>query len=315
MSSFCSHINDVYKLSNDSMLDEEFSDVREDNKDLVEAIKTNSFDNDLMLTNTQIERLKNADLDFDIKFILDNLLIENHVLTGNDYYKKIPESDRTKIKTSFKKNFVAHLRRKELNTAEQQVISAAIPILLWHIQGKTFKEVLALRFSFLTQLSRRRQINALVKDKKITQGEAEEEISKLTIRYSPAPSPIPNVRLIKHSNFGKISVDSLNYDDLVFDTYDYIDKVINLSLANPICGALKIYFQHTNDQRALILVNYIKYGTNDSTEIWLLKYGFSFEDIVWIKDYVKSIDEKRIVFKDTISSLDKERYQVVKCFI
>ena len=45
--------------------------------------------------------------------------------------------------------------------------------------------------------------------------------------------------------------------------------------------------------------NYIKYGTNDNTEIWLMKYGFDFEDIEWIKQYVENIDENEIVFNGT----------------
>ena len=52
------------------------------------------------------------------------------------------------------------------------------------------------------------------------------------------------------------------------------------------------------------MVNYFRFGTNDAKEILLLKYGFSFEDIEILYDYVHSISEFEIVFKGTISELE-----------
>ena len=48
----------------------------------------------------------------------------------------------------------------------------------------------------------------------------------------------------------------------------------------------------------------IKYGTEDSTEIWMLRYGFSFEEIEWLKPCVESIDQTEIRFNGEIESLD-----------
>ena len=61
-------------------------------------------------------------------------------------------------------------------------------------------------------------------------------------------------------------------------------------------------------------MNYIKYGTNDMTEIWLLRYGFDFDDIEWIKLYIQGIDENRIVFKEESSALPQEKLAVIERF-
>ena len=61
--------------------------------------------------------------------------------------------------------------------------------------------------------------------------------------------------------------------------------------------------------------NYIKYGTNDNTEIWLMKYGFDFEDIEWIKQYVENIDENEIVFNSKISELPDSKMELIERYV
>lgn len=101
------------------------------------------------------------------------------------------------------------------------------------------------------------------------------------------------------------SVKDLDFDKIIYDTYDYIDKVLSLSVKDPISSTLLLYFEKTKDLKALILSNYIKYGTNDPTEIWLLKYGFSFEEIEELKSHIDKIDETEITFKDSINEFLK----------
>ena len=62
------------------------------------------------------------------------------------------------------------------------------------------------------------------------------------------------------------------------------------------------------------MCKYIRYATVDEVEIWLLRYGFSFEEIEWIKPLVRSIDERRIEFNDT-SSLSEEQMDIIKRYI
>jgi len=316
LSSFCKRINEIYELNEISALDADTNEIDEDNIDLVEAIKNNTFDNETRLTQSQLQRIQSAEVDSDIELILSNLLIENRVLTGAEYYENLDGDKRQEIKEAFKRIYMSHLKRKTLKQAEQSVFSTAIPILLWQIQGKAFKEVLALRFSYMSQRTEQRKIVAEQRAGRISEEEAQNRIRSLTIRFSQAPATIPNSKLSRYSDFpNNTSVLELDYDTLVFDTYDYIDKVIGLSLSDPLCAAFKMYHERTGDARAAAMCNYIRYGTNDDTEIWLLRYGFSFEDIEWIKPYVQSVDEQKIVFLPSINELDAEQKEVVERYL
>ena len=86
-------------------------------------------------------------------------------------------------------------------------------------------------------------------------------------------------------------------------------------MSNPISAAFKIYYEQTKIQKALALSNYVRYGTNDTQEILLLKYGFNFEDIEWLKDYITKIDENEIVFNNKISDLEPLKYEVIQRYI
>lgn len=317
LTSFCKRINEIYELNDVSALDADINEIDEDNIDLVEAIRNNTFDNETRLTQTQLQRIESADIDTDIEFILSSLLIENRVLSGTEYYEKLDDKNREKIKEAFKTIYKSHLKRKMLKAPEQAILSTAIPILLWQIQGKAFKEVLALRFSYMTKLSEQRRIVADQRAGRISIEEAQEKIRNLTIRFSQAPVTLPNSKISRcYSDFpDKTSVLELDYDTLVFDTYDYIDKVIGLSLSDPLCAAFKMYHEKKGDARAATRCNYIRYGTNDETEIWLLRYGFSFEDIEWIKPHVESVDEQKIVFLHSITELDDEQREAVERYL
>ena len=56
------------------------------------------------------------------------------------------------------------------------------------------------------------------------------------------------------------------------------------------------------------MINYLKYGTNNSKEIMLLRYGFDFEDLDWLMSCVDSIDETEIVFNNELVN-ELEHYQ------
>lgn len=311
VSTFRERFKQTINIKTTSSLDDEISTVDVDLKDIVEAIKDDSYNEDLHLTNSQVDRIKNAEIDDDIKYILDNLLVEGKPITGKTYYNLTDEC-RTKVKSCFKKIYVQHLRRDNITKAEASVLSAAIPILLWHIQGKAFSEIVSLRHAFLSEKDKRRAITSMLKQGKITAKEAKKEISKIEIRYSPLPSPLPNSSLKAAPLFPRgLSVDQFDYDIVVYDTYDYLDKVISLSLVDPLCAALELYSVKNDDTRAISLKNYIRFGTDEDVEIWLLRYGFGHEDIQWIKEHVSNIDMKKIVFKKTIFELPQEKISVV----
>ncbi|RAV99674.1 DEAD/DEAH box helicase [Pseudochryseolinea flava] len=302
-------------LEESSKLDVNIKDVPEDMKDVVEAIQNYTFDDELQLTKSQVQRIKDADLSSEIQFVLNNLFVKDAIISGTDYYK-IYKGTRDKIGAAFKKIFVSHLRRSELTTAEMAILGTAIPILLWRIQGKSFKEIVSLRHAYLSQKDKQRQIYSDLKQRRITENEASKRLEDLKIVYSPQAHPIPDrtFRALPLFKLGT-SVKELSYDILVYDTYDYIDKVISQCLSKPLTAAFTIFAESFQDNRARVMRNIVEYGTNDPIEIWLLRYGFDLEDVQWIKNHVKHIDENAIEFLETIEELDPEQYRLIERFV
>lgn len=312
---FRARLQEVATLSPISLLDEPTQSIDEDQRDIVTAMKDNTFNDELQLTQTQVDRLTEADLDADIEFILKNLIVKQRAIKAKEYYA-LSKPSRTKIKNSFQLIYISHLRRKELTKAEKMVLSASIPILLWRIQGKSFREIVSLRYAYLSRKDELRAILNRLKAKEITPTKAKELRDELFIHYSPIAAPLPNKKLTVASLFGRDRpVIDLEYDILVYDTYDYLDKVIAFSLSDPLSAAFQLYFEKTNDPDALAMVNYIRYGTNDYKEIWLLRYGFSFDEVEWLDEYVESVDETQIVFSPGVESLEPEKKDILSKFL
>jgi hypothetical protein len=281
----------------------------------VEAIKNNTFDDELHLTKSQVERLEKANIDQDIELILDNFLKDNVPIKGREYHN-IKESMRVKIKEAFRNIYTSHLRRTELKLGEKVVLSTSIPILLWRAQGKSFREIVSLRHAYLTDKDKQREIASKLKKMEITKSEAEQEINDINIKYSNIARQLPDIGAPKVGLFPiNTSISEFNYDKLLYDTYDYLDKVISLCLSDPLTAAFNKYYIKTGDARAVVMGNYIKYGTNNEIEIWLLKYGFGFEEIEWITPYIKSIDKNQIVFTDRIEELSPQKMEIIKRYL
>lgn len=316
ISDFTRLMNETSRISEQSRLNTDVSAADEDDKDLIEAIKNDTFNDELNLTQSQLARLENTDIKSDISYALDCLFKDDGTLLSGQEYYKLNKRLRDKLKECIGNIYAAHLRRP-LERTEKAILSAAIPILLWQIQGKSFKVILALRHGFLTNEEDRRRLEKMLKNKEISEEAYETAIKEHSfIKGSQTAHPIPNKRLKYVPLFDqKTHIDNLNYDVLVYDTYDYIDKVISLSLSDPICAAFLLFFKATGDLRALHLNNYIRYGTNSTVEIMLLRYGFAFEDVEWIKKHVENIDENKIIFKNTIKNLEVEKYKVIERFV
>ncbi|MCU1788018.1 DEAD/DEAH box helicase [Pectobacterium polaris] len=311
---FVDRISEKVNLNTKSALDDDFSNVPPDYRDLVEAIKSDTFDDDLHLTKKQVDRIVESNLNKDIEFILDKLIRFNKTITAKEYYQ-LGSSARKKLKDRIKVVYCSHLKNEQLSRSEQVILSTAIPILLWKVQGKSFSETVSLRHAFLTERDERRKLLRSLRSREIERSEYIEKLSIIKIATSFRAEKIPNssLRLVRLFPI-EASVVDFNYDMLVYDTYDYLDKVISLSLADPLSAALTIYYESTGDERSKVLKNYIRYGTNDEKEIWLLKYGFDPEDISWLLEIVSHIDEDDIIFKD-ISGLPENKMEIIKRFL
>ena len=310
LETFTKRIKLDHKISETSRLDEDYDKLDEDYIDLVEATKANTFSEKLHITELQLERIAFSNNDDKIELIL-RLMFDDNTLITHKQYIELNEQDNLSIKNAFKSLYLSHLRRKELTQVEIAILNTAITIFLWKVQGKSFKEILALRYSFLSKLAERKNANNKYDRNQISSFELESFLNSQVLP-SQYPETIPNKNARKHSAFNGMNISNINYDILVYDTYDYIDKVIGISLRDPLSASFFMYYEKTNNELALKMYNYIKYGTDDDMEIMLLRYGFEFEDFEWLMPCIDSIDEYEIVFNDSLSKLEETKRKQIE---
>ncbi|MFQ2685370.1 helicase-related protein [Aeromonas caviae] len=226
VSTFSSRLNKDVKIKEVSTLDESSENIPDDYSDLVDAMKTNSFNDDLHLTQSQINRIEQADLKSDIEYVLERIIVGDIAITANQYYK-IKNTERTKVKEKIKKIFCSHLKRPFLSKYEQSILSAAIPLLLWKIQGKSFSETLSLRHAYLTERESRSRLKRHLRENKISIEEYNKLLDEIKIKTSFRAESLPNVDLKFNDLLFKrgTKVKDFSYDILVYDTYDYLGKV------------------------------------------------------------------------------------------
>lgn len=292
-----------------SLLDVENNEEDDNVRDFKESIKNGTLSDEYNLTQKQLERLEEKSLDNSIEFILEKMVRKNSFISV-DEFNKYERSIRTKIREEFEKIYIAYLNRAELSSGEKSVLSNAIKILVWQINGKTFKQVVWYRYSYITRLEERKE---LMKQK--NKKEAQNEIANMEARFTMECSDIPNKDLMSFNMFKGKKINEVSYDRIVFDTYDYIDKIIGFKLKDIYYATFQKFFERTGDIRAKNMALYLKYGTIDYVEIMLIRYGFSFETIEWLKKYVKKIDEDEIVFKKKIMVLSKDKFKEIEHYV
>lgn len=298
MSDFRKLMTEDIKLDNISLLDKELPDKMKDLQDFKNSILDGTFSDEFNLTPSQLESLRNSDSQRVVSEILD-------LLFKNDSFIPLSQVDNRTITELFSSLYEYHLKRK-LSRGENAVINSAVQIILWRIYGKSFKDICFYRFAYISQKEERERLR---KSNNITR------YNKLTAKFTMPFADIPNQTLEAYSLFEEgTKAINVDYDRIVFDTYDYLDKIIGFRLTDIFIAAFAHYEQTNHDDRAVKLINYIKYGTNDSTEIWLLRYGFDFDDIEWLASYVEQIDENEIKFDNSIFGEIDERVQLVSRF-
>ena len=317
-SSFFRRIRKNVLIADKSLLETtNLNSIDEDLQDTVDAVINNTFDDELQITISQKERLEKPEILPHIEFLLEKLINENNEAISAEEYYAIEGTERQKLKDSFKAIYCQHLKRTDISSNEERILSASLPILLWRIQGRSFRQIVAFRYLYITKYKERSAIRKRFENGELSLEEYRKAESNIELVVTPQAVPLPDKRAMYRPLFEDFHVKfkDFDYDLLVYDTYDYIDKVISLSLCNPISAAFLLYYKKTQNPKALTLSNYIRYGTNNNDEILLLKYGFNFEDIEWLKDYIISINEDEIIFNEKISNLPADKYEIIKRYI
>lgn len=294
MSKFRDILKEPNKLDNVSALDKH--DVeRSDYSDFKDAILNDTFSDQFNLTNKDLEKFSKNESDAVVKNILDEFYSNGELIR----FEAI-NYDRSAIYYTFDKLYRLYLGR-DLSKGEENVLHTAVKIMLWRIYGKTFKNICWYRYSYVSCSSDRKKLEKLGR-----------KTDSLRAKFISPFNDLPNKELRPYGLFERgTKAKDVDYDRIVYDTYDYIDKLIGFKLSDIFYAAFYLYYEKTNDERALSLAKYVKYGTDNERYIWMIRYGMSFEDIEVLDEHIESINEKEIVFKQSINGVSEEKKQSI----
>lgn len=301
-------------LKNDVRLDEvsqldTVTEANDDYKEYKEAIKNGEFSEEYNLTNKELERISAENVQNSIMSILDHLFISGELELNED----IDLTVNSLIYKDFELIYSAYLNRA-LTTAESYILNNVVKILMWRILGRSFSQIVWYRYSYAARTTERKDIQNRI-SKTVNANERHklmQEERGLMARYLPMFQMIPNKKHPPLNLTHQVPAFAVDYDRVVVDTYDYLDKLIGFRLGDSYFAAFDKYYQASMDQRAKKMCNYIRYGTDDPKEIMLLRYGFDFEEFTWIKNIVKHIDEDEILFENMDDLTEEQRHRIEK---
>ena len=279
---YSERINDTYFLSEESIIDQDHSESPDDVKELITSIQSDTFDDEHNMPKSRVERLSRANVLAACKKVLDLIYSETSVRTSVEGDEKRPVRDE--INANLKTIFEVAINR-QLFYGEEAVFNTAITIFLWATSGRTFREIAGIRHSYI---SRRDEGH---------RGEAQ---------FSQPAESLPN-SLLQHrySLFAGVPANEVSYDAVVFDTYDYMDKVVSFSLSDAFMAAFKVYGSISFDGRAEKMIELLRFGTNNVNHILLMRYGFPPETVTEILPYIQFVTENEIIFLPEVSSAPK----------
>ena len=298
MSAFRKVIKSNESIAEISRLDTKDDNLDEKYNEYKDAINNDQFSDEYNLTNSDLEKLKTDNVTTIIPTLLDMMFVDGK-LVG-------PDVEMKEIYDDFQSLYQEYLGR-ELEVAEKAVLSSAIKIMIWKVYGRTFRLICQYRYAYASKVAERRRLNKEGK---------KNEADKLNAKFMYGCHDLPDKKLKSYPLVStKTYAKDVDYDLIVYDTYDYLDKLIGFKLSDIFYAMFHQYYKVTNDSRAEKLAKYFKYGTDKKDEIWMLRYGFTFDDIEWVEPYIDSIDENEIVFSDKIAELDDIKSKVIEKYI
>ncbi len=269
--------------------------------DFKNAILNDTFDDELNLTENQVIKLSSDEVFLTVKSLLDFIFENDEIITLealND-----DENEKLQLYDSFERIYTNYLGR-ELSHGERNVFNTAIKIILWKVHGKTFKNICWYRYSYASRSNYRR-----------ANKNHPDLLNNLQAKFFTEYSEIPNKSLNPYSALNGILAKDVDYDFIISDTYDFMDKLIGFKLIDVFYACLIKYYEKSNDFRAVKLSKYIKYGTDNERYILMLRYGLTFEDIEILDSHILSISEEEIVVKQSIYDLNQSQIKAIIRYI
>lgn len=302
-------INEIDTISN---LDKDI--LNDDYRDFKKAIKDGTFSDEYNLTNQEVARLNEEELNTVIENLLSNIFTHDIIIADENIKKDV--RTQPEIYDGFI-NLYKHYLGRELVEAEIDVLKTAVRIIFWQINNKNFKIICNIRFAHATRKREQNILKDIIKNERdpFLKNLFQIQLRSLKADYFVGYNDLPNVGLKRYSLLGDMLASMVDYDRIVYDTYDYLDKLIGFKLSDIFYAVFYQHYLRTQNPLSLKMAKYVKYGTDDEIEIWLLKYGFEFEDIEWLIRCVDKIDEQEIIFNKNIEMLDSFKLSLIERYL
>ncbi|WP_433831339.1 DEAD/DEAH box helicase [Flavobacterium anhuiense] len=292
---FSDRIKTPFKLSEQSQIEKPHLEGAEnDTRELITSIKNDTFDDKKNIPQSKVQRLSSLAV---LLYIQEFLAYFYNY--PDDLRKSIGGSKnrdiRNFLKFNLKRIYEISLGRV-LFDGEKNVFNQAIDIFFHSAQGRSFSEIVGMRYSLIT--NRDQPKNAFA-------------------AFSQPAKKLPDSSLKNSFSLFKTQTlkENVSYDSIIYDTYDYMDQVISFSLSDTFIAAFEIYYEKTHDNRAKKIIELFTYNTNNTKHILLLRYGFSPEIIKEIAPFVESIDERKITFLPAINNASEYVKNIVSWFL
>ncbi len=291
-------INKDEELDNVSSL-EKNEQHDDDYNDFKEAILNNTFSDEFNLTEKDIDKITSEEIGFIIEKILSSIFINDNLIPLSEINSD--STNRLELYLRFQKLYSVYLGRN-LERGEQNVFNTAIKIILWKVYGKTFKNICWYRYSYASKSRERVNLER-----------AGRNTSQIEAAFYTEYKDLPDKKIKVYSYLNGQKAKDVDYDFIMYDTYDYIDKLIGFKLSDVFYTALYKYYVKTDNANSLRLAKYIKYGTDNDRHILMLRYGLSFEDIELLEEHIVEITSEEIKFKDSIKQVsEKDKTSILR---
>ncbi|SEA47059.1 Helicase conserved C-terminal domain-containing protein [Segatella bryantii] len=288
-----SKIKDYSSLDRQDALDEDFHDYKE-------AINNHTMDDRFNLPPVVLQRVVEGDGSQEVRNVLDIMFDKGGNLIPKEKYKDIASSAATGMQKIYERSL-----GRILGDGEKNVFNTAIQLMLIRLLfHATFKQLCRWRYYNASRLKERKQ-----REKKGLKSD------HLTSAFVTGFSDLPKKDLPVFSIFKGTKAKDVSYDAILYDTYDFLDKLIDFKLGELFYAAFMSYFEKNQDERAERFSKLLRYGTDDSRYIWMIRYGLEFEDIEKLNAHIRSIDANGIDFYDSIHDVPEKDKEVIKRYI
>ncbi|MBR5811304.1 MAG: helicase, partial [Bacteroidales bacterium] len=294
-------VNEDYKVRTTSLIEEPVKELGSDFDDFRESIINGTFVEEFNMPQKQVDILSAEELQGKISEILPTLINNDNSL--NEIYK-LSKDKSDSIYQLLIDIYERHLNRNVVD-AERAILIHALHILFYRMYYKTFSAICKVRYKRLCNFEQIKKLHSLGRD-----------YSRVKVQYLPAYSDIPNSNLqrfplVELSRFAK----DVDFDVVVYDTYDYLDKLIGFKLSDIYYAAFKVNYEKTDDERALVFANLIKYGTSDEKEIYMIRYGLTLDDINTLEPFIDNIDATGITVLPEFYNLSEDVKKPLERFV